>query len=519
MIVLLGLMHAPVAGARDLNNVELFRRCYGQLTGRALKVSDPRISALESGNVKAIDLCEELIEKASLDDGDGGRLVNRTDEDARAVLRKMYQIFNTFVSKSSPGSNTSLSGYFDVFSPTEDIQDFTAPALVFTENLLNPKRDFKDIFSISRTPAALREIDTQVTYPFSMRLLYGSPYLTTDHVMGARSRHGLTFRDGGTTPVNPDLVPLAFRFTTTETDNQAFTNIPVGELVGINFNSPAQVPFVSNPTRTTHQGMPLAFDNNTTLFKGAPFLRTYIMTNAQFFSGNGNRPNLEFTHRRLSASILKDYLCRDLPVVRASDSARFISQDANALPFRKGASCVQCHATADQMAGVYRGLGYISTGTNEVGDLHRYALMVQKSPPVSGQTAESGWPALKDTNYYRRPAKGHFLYRSINGALINAALESGDSLSEIIAQQDDAYICHAKKLFKYFTGVNVELSDIYDPDQAEKLSSMSKKDWEYRNIVIRLGRNLKQHQKVRKTISEIMHLEIYKQADFGGGEL
>jgi hypothetical protein len=457
------------------------------------------------------------LDRARINPNDAqGRLVNPADAEGLAVLRRLYKVYSGFI--SAPTAR-SLSNFFEDFPATEDVYDFTSPALAYTENTLNPNRSFKDLFTITRTPVAKREIDTTVVYPFTLNWIYGGSHSTTTNVYSPRSRYGFAFSPAGT---NPDSVPVSLMYYASSTptrEDQNLAMIEVGELVGIHYNSPQQIIRTSNSAVTNIQGIPLNFDMNTTLFAGIPFLRTYVLANTNLIAGNSPRPNLDAMPRRLSRSIMHDFLCRELPVIRASDAASFVSTAENANAFRKGSSCVRCHATIDPMAGVYRGVGYISAGDFQSDVLHRYALHVHKSAPVTGFAAESGWPAAKDNDYFKRPATGRLYYRNLSGALVNIAVANGDELSARISEQDDVYVCQARKLFQYFTGVRVDLNDIYDPDEAAALAAMSEKDWEYRNLVIQLGKNLKKHQKVRQTIEEILKLEIYRRTDFGAGQL
>jgi hypothetical protein len=524
LLLLLTTLWVPMTSqAAALNSVQLFRRCYAQMTGQALKPTDSRIALIKAGSLDPITACTNLLAKGEINSADSqGRLVSPTDTEGLLVLRRFYKIYTGFIQTLSGSEN--IAQFFEDLSSTEDLYDNTVVGLAMTENALNPQKDFKDLFAISRSPMAVREIDTSVTYPFTMGFIYGGsvPGAATQ-VFSPRARHGLQFTSvDGTTKINPDTAPFSLQVSGSQDAgtavfvNLSFSPVQVGELVGINYNSPVQI--VAAPGRTNYAGIPYGFDMNSTIYNGIPFLRPYALANANLPLNNQIRPNLEQMPRRYSQSIIRDFLCRDLPVVRDGDITSYVSTDPNGLAFRKANSCVRCHATIDQLAATYRGLGYIGAGDRRVTSLNRFAIFPHVSAPVAGFAAETNWPDLKDVDYYKRPAVGRFYFRSLSGELINQPLSSGSDFSATLANLDDAYICQAKKMFRYLTGIDVALFDAYDPAQTDRMQSMSTKDWLYRNEVTRLGRNLKKHQKMQLLIEEILKSKFYQQSDLGVDE-
>lgn len=62
-------------------------------------------------------------------------------------------------------------------------------------------------------------------------------------------------------------------------------------------------------------------------------------------------------HRGFAKSVMNDFLCREFPVVDKDDVSHFVAPESS-LTFRQSASCNQCHASMDQLAGVVRNLTY-----------------------------------------------------------------------------------------------------------------------------------------------------------------
>ena len=58
-------------------------------------------------------------------------------------------------------------------------------------------------------------------------------------------------------------------------------------------------------------------------------------------------------------AIAKDFLCRDLPLLRTADAQPYVVSNAP-IAFRQVASCTRCHASIDQMSATIREVGLTS---------------------------------------------------------------------------------------------------------------------------------------------------------------
>jgi hypothetical protein len=516
------------AQASALNEVAFYRRCFVHLTGVTPPKDDIRLNLVRNSSLKGIDACNQLLDLAQIDPSSAdGRLLNANDPLAKVILNHLYRVQTMFI-KNRTMSQGSIPQFIEDLSSTEDVYDNTVVGLAYTEALLNPNRNFSDLFTLAKAPTAKREIDTTVTYPFYMRNLYGiTAASTTEPVYGARTRHYEKYwgDSGKTVPVNPDNVPFSlttnFSAPLTHT-TQTWNRIEVGELVGIHYNAPVKT--VNGGAATSLNGIPVGFDVSAPIVPGVMFLRPYVMANAALSITNNLRSTVEFMHRRLSQSIIRDFLCREVPVLRETDTSPFLSSSANALPFRKGSSCVGCHATMDQMAGTFRGFGYIQGGNRIDTSLNKFSAHAHLwAPSMSASAAEGGagasWviPAEKDVDFYKRPQSGRFLYRANGGALISKDLSGPADIGTTFRDLEDSYTCYANRMFEHFTGMKVTMFDVGDPSRADQLSAMSKQDWHYRNFIVYLGKVLKQNNHASDVVREILKSDIYRASDFQPG--
>ena len=96
---------------------------------------------------------------------------------------------------------------------------------------------------------------------------------------------------------------------------------------------------------------------------------------------------------------------------------------------------------------------------------------------------------------------------------MNQSLSSPSDLGPILKDLDDTYTCYARNMFRHFTGVRVELFDPGDPSQSARIQAMSAKDWAYLTFVTKLGKDLREKNKARVVLEEIMKSDFYRSSD------
>ena len=118
----------------------------------------------------------------------------------------------------------------------------------------------------------------------------------------------------------------------------------------------------------------------------------------------------------------------------------------------------------------------------------------------------------RDPNFIHRPATSDVRFRSYDGSLIwqhidaNGQFDGLANLGSFLATTNDLYVNIAARYFNFFTGIQVNLQDI----GASSNPILSADDLYYRNIVIRLGVSLKNHQSLRRLVREIFELSLYQ---------
>jgi hypothetical protein len=108
--------------------------------------------------------------------------------------------------------------------------------------------------------------------------------------------------------------------------------------------------------------------------------------------------------------------------------------------------------------------------------------------------------------------KDGFFFSGHDGRLVNKKVENLDEAGAAIASEDEVYVCAAKRYFYYFTGIDVEVGDIGDPQNPITLDPY---EAELREAIIQMGKSLKDHQDPRKTIRSILEHPSYWRSDFG----
>ena len=219
---------------------------------------------------------------------------------------------------------------------------------------------------------------------------------------------------------------------------------------------------------------------------------------------NSGRDLLEKTngglkqHRRWSKAVFSDLFCRDIPVVRSADAVPKV-QSTSAVPFRQGISCMQCHSSIDPMAQIQRNRSLDRTNNCDPGSMSYYNNQSVDKPQELVEQVEA------DSDFYRRPPKGKFFFRTHDGKLLNQEVMGVSGMGSYMASVDDLYICAAKRYFQFLTGINVPMFDEGD----FSAPNLSEKSTNYRRMVIQMGLDLKQNQNLEILINKIISSEAY----------
>lgn len=558
IVNLVFIFEAPLSKAQDLPEIALLHKCYAHITGTRMPLNHSLITAVKNKTKTAQQACEELLDNVMLVNGMINQSTTEIAKDADLALNHL-----TLVNRGKFGSinfKNNLAGAESYEPGVIDLFDSNMGGLVFTEALLNPNRNFSEVFTFGRVPQAQRSLSV------GSKFIQNSAYIARN-VLRFNATKAPNYSTNYTQPgyldsvIFPDLQinpTSGTKFNVINLSNTTALNgfivnfldfpdsfaptnkrIQIGQLQGIIYSDTYSLRFPSDVSKDSY----FKSSNGTTLFSPLDLRMTIDknLTDSAGSSGSGLIGTQEYLMlnfawdrefkadglinmpRRWAQSVFKDLLCRDLPVVRESDSTHFVvdtsllnsTQKNEVPPFRLASSCTTCHSTMDQMAATLRNVTWHSppfdSGTNAVGS----SIRLVKWPVISNYTGVNS--TIRDyavpsgsTAFNQLPPIGQIFFRSYDGRLYDIPVNDLKDLSLKLSQLDDPYVCAAKQYFKQLTNIDVSLHDIGDPAQALLNKSLTKEDWEARDFVIQLGLELKIHQKPAKTFKAILNSKYFK---------
>ncbi|MCB9024868.1 MAG: hypothetical protein H6625_01000 [Bdellovibrionaceae bacterium] len=442
--------------AEELTPLALFYRCYAHITQKRPPLKSDLLIQVVSGKMKPIEACLTVLHKAKLNND--GALRENNDPVAKDVLKSFHNLHSSwFQNKDFPGIFAQIVNF-----SIEYVNDNTSPALYFT----------KSLFSDS----------TQLNYIL-------------------KSNKNLM-------PIRTDNNPTKFANKTKDDfifDNSVFTFAPFGELLGAKeINEQIWSYSYKTPSKNVYSGsLPTHIHNGGGILGSDSYILQNVDEASNFVSDGAVK-----MPRKWVRSFISDLMCRTLPMIRPNDADHLIVPTSN-VEFRKTRDCNRCHATMDRMASTLRNIKFLEFGAAL--NTPQYGGVFPQYLPTT-QPAESGWPAESDSNYAKRPTNGTLFYRNYKGELIDQKLTSVTDLGDKLAEQDDVYVCLASRYYEYFTGIKTNVADIGDSSLEYKLTDA---DLKHRNLVIKLGQELKEHQNSMTLIENILKLPIYSQSDLG----
>ncbi len=242
------------------------------------------------------------------------------------------------------------------------------------------------------------------------------------------------------------------------------------------------------------------------------FLTTFMQPSSTFKPDGALK-----TNRTWGRALFSDALCREIPVVREADVTAFVDA-ASPVPFRQYAACTACHASLDGgVSGVIRNVRWnILDNIDQDPPLpDLYGIMgIHRFLPSLNENQE--WPADSGSDafrndYSKRAPFGRLYFRNLHGNLVNQEVRSIEELGAAIRSQDDYYACFAKRYYKYFMGIDVELGD---PGRAQA-PTLNPAEAHHLAKVLELGDRLKTSKSLRQLIFDIIGSDEYRMSDYG----
>lgn len=523
------------ARAGTLSPPELYARCYSHIVGERVKPNDTLLAQVKSSSMTYVDACMSLLSKANLDGS--GVVSAKIGPDPDPIAQRILQTFNNF-----------HNSWFSIqsFSECEQNELHDNQEMSYhVSNILFNNKPFSEMITSSQTYAGIRispsstinnRYRTCEQYRDSSKIRYVSQVNTVP-------TYNVRIRAAKWSPYIPE----------------------VGTLVGIRpMPDEDFIPYIQghniyalpDPFENYDQSAPnfLAYSKNINCCGVNGFDKSYIQTptsikphspygagvigTVPYFLLNNGRGNafkpdgVIQLPRRWSKSVLRDVLCRELPVLRSGDVAADVVA-SSPTPFRASNSCMRCHNTMDPLAYGVRNLStantrnYTGAPTNfidEFGATYMYDMSATvydvpdsqyvRKYPVKYAENPTFLRATSDADFYLKPPVGKFNYRDIYGTLHGhqfTDLTGASGLGNYLKDLDDLYVCAAKRYYQYFTGIDVPIYDFADPSMAKA----SNEEILHRSFVIQMGKNLKSSQKLQLLIKEILSSDQYKKQGFG----
>ncbi len=503
------LLMSAFAEARPLNSEALYQRCYAFLTQQRAPAKDPGRLAVRNG-ADPISQCLEIFTPLSL--AADGFLNLKDDSVARKVLAKFHDFHRSWL-----GSTDFEASESDVFRFMTDVYDPAEPSLHLTRALFAPGVHYREVLTRRTSLQALRDANRILGFP-------------------RPSQRNCRATDASCADLNNDFLrvilnPIApppvtnlserteYFFTDANNSNVSIPLVQVGGIVGIR----DQVSF-SIDGHLVYPSPTLAFEVNTVnpptqqnIFQnfggGAIGSASYLLTHFGHGLAYRSEGVLKLP-RRWAKAVVKDFLCRELPVLREADVLPLMREDTSA-PFRKAPSCLRCHGTMDRMAMTLRNLVFASPGISE---LKRSTLMfLPFTPEFQAGQDELFWPAHAAETFHLQNPEGLLAFRSHSGRYIETKVNNLQELGEAITATEDYYICAAKRYFQHFTGINLPLFDRFDATNVGQLRAETATQGEIYNFIIDQGRRLQADGSLKNLVERLLRSVYFRQTYFIGG--
>lgn len=515
--------------SKNLSEIELFHRCFSLITQQPVPLKNTFVKNLMSeikvGNLKGDQACLNVLELASLNkDGvaegifnSDGKTINENTFIVNSILENFHGLHSSFF-------NNKEHRIFDtnIDLPTNFLFDMDEPALFFS-NALFSKAPIKSIFESQR-----RSDGT-----------LGPVFKSIRSSLDGSNRSNLENRKANHTLMTNSTSQFIFSYLFENVSNNlVYKSVSVndndlvswGYLIGIkNQDNTLKVPkLIFNPISqpaddishingqlidySLFQNMGGGILGSQEYFmKNHPLALQRLQSGSTEKKADGTLKNpmseYNFISRSMTATMFTDFLCHELPTLTEEDVRADLEkfQKLNSPhTFQQSTSCLQCHSQIDPLANSFRNIGiYQSSHITENSDATLKAL----GPLISG--AIRILPRANSNTFALQKAEGRLYYRNHVNQLIdvniNGDINSIEEIGQHFKNSDDFYRCVSKRYYKYFTGIDVKLTQGSDEKELTKY---------HRNKIYELAKNLKSSQSLTYLIKEIISSDIFRSRDF-----
>lgn len=500
--------------AQIISPQKLYQRCYSQLTQSPVPINDKTMSQVKTGSLNPVDACISLLEEGNLD---SLGMIKKENSLSNPVSQKILQTFHEFhrtwfaintIEQIQDYNEEVNKGSTDVYDPNEQ-------AYFITANLFSSNQKYSDILQGFNRLKGIRienkELNKKIglswEYSHPSRRVYGANALFDINLIMFRSLNKI-YDSNGDNRADEDFA--------------AAPKIQVGDLVGIQKNTDsftiknmALEPLGADRAGNNEPQLNYSFDINKSFGGGVLGVPSYFMMNLGHSRGLKFNGTTKLPRRWIKAAF-ETFMCAQFPTLRESDITNEVIPTSET-PFRKASSCVQCHSTLDQAAGVARNL---TTGSSDYSKLASGKNFIAAKIPIvltnykQVQKATTEWIDKADPEFHIKTSKGLIHTRTLSGELLSRQIESINDLGIAMTQTNDFYTCAAKRYFEFLTGINVPLYDRKDPRNAELNRSLSLEHIEDRDFVENLGKELQRNQSLKEVIKMILKSKYYSKENF-----
>lgn len=457
------------AFAQQISGLKFYIRCHAHLVNERPHPQDSRMAAVIAGTKTGQQACLDLMNLGNLNPN--GTLAS-SNILAKKIFQTMQELHNSWFDEHSFVAT-------ETHDWNDEIYDYNSMALYYTRALFDGNYQFSNIVTTSESIEPRRAINAAS----------GSATVNdwAEGVNKAFSQLNMT---------------LPWQHKSSEGDT--FFNgqiVDKGPLIGW---KPANR---TNNINTNEFGLLEAHKN--TLSAGVLTSPEYLILNTKIHKvGYTKKTNgAQQSYRRWGSRVVKNFLCRDLPVLTAEQAQPYVEPNSS-IAFRQSASCMNCHATQDQLSYMIRHYTqkrvgrYTTSSAYPVFDVPAYYNNDLTNLPGT-------WESTPDNDFSRRDPKGKFVYVDMEGNFMQIPFDNIADFGTFLTSFDDFYTCTAKRYLKYFTGIDAYIGNIND-------LPLNDKELEHRQYAKDLGQILKNSQDPKQVIWAIFNSTYYKDKKYGG---
>lgn len=490
MLTLASASTAQGQALMQLSDEDQYVRCHTRLARQFPAANDALLKDIRDKKRTGAQACLALVDRAALKKTNG-KIASTSDTVAIAVLRTLHTLHRSWFQSREPIATNDGAKKQSV----SVVQDIEEPALYYTRAALMEDMRFDSIVkgNDSLRGIRIRPNSAQVNNFMAQVNLRHPSYVDwkdAQHMVVAY--HDVS--DGNK------------RKSFNMADNEITT---VGQMIGIEVPKPFVVPWVLRPgipSSGSRADLVRQIDLDRKNYNVRRHLGGGILGSQQFIMANANlvmnqmQVGEEMINRRLTARIFQDLMCHELPTLTDADVKGDVDPKSH-YSFRQTSSCMRCHSSVDEMAMAYRNKVIVRTSARPDVDTN---LIGWGLPTILAITPKAG-----STDLNHQPPTTRVRFRElITGKAVSTAATDLAGVGNVLAANQDLYLCAAQRYYQFFTGVKVALVKL------DSKSSTYQLDKEHQDFVVKLAQDLKSKQKVRDLFYAIFQSKAFKARNY-----